>query len=158
MSALVGAVSLRRSDRQHGVAVIEATIILPLLIFMMLAVAEIGRAISQYNTLSKSVRDAARYMADTRTEANGAPMTADFDARKTAACNLVMYGRPAASGAKLLPGLTCAAGNITVVGTNEVQVTVPYTFQAAVPIPTFGFAGDVNITEFQATASMRFLK
>jgi len=48
---------------QRGTAIIEFAIALPLLLFLLLATAETGRLLSQYDTLNKAVRDAARYLA-----------------------------------------------------------------------------------------------
>ena len=39
---------------QRGVAIIEFVITLPLLLLLLLATAEIGRALFQYNTLTKA--------------------------------------------------------------------------------------------------------
>jgi len=51
------------SARQRGVAIIEFTIVLPILLVLILAVAEIGRAFLQFNTLTRAVRDSARYVS-----------------------------------------------------------------------------------------------
>lgn len=146
---------------QLGVAVIEAAIILPLVIFLMLAVAEIGRAISQYNTLTKAVRDAARYVADTRILAGGDADSADFTARKAIACNLVKFGNPGGTPPLLLPSLQCNTGDIVYEpATGLFTVTANYTFVPAVPIPTFGFGsqGSITFNQFTAEAVMRALK
>ena len=47
--------------RQHGIATVELAIVAPILLLILLGVAEMGRALFQYNTLSKAVRDSARY-------------------------------------------------------------------------------------------------
>ena len=52
-----------RGRRQRGTATVEFAIVLPLLLVLMFATAELGRLISQYNTLTQSVRDAVRYAA-----------------------------------------------------------------------------------------------
>ena len=48
-------------NRQRGVAIVEFALVLPLLLLMTFVVTEYSRALYQYNTLTKSVRDAARY-------------------------------------------------------------------------------------------------
>ncbi len=50
--------------KQLGIATIEFAICAPLLFFLMFATAELGRAIFQYNTLVKAVRDGARYVVN----------------------------------------------------------------------------------------------
>ena len=48
---------------QKGVAAVEFALVLPLLLILTFITTEFGRALYQYNTLAKSVRDAARYMS-----------------------------------------------------------------------------------------------
>lgn len=52
------------SQRQQGLAIVEFAIVLPLLLILLLATAEFGRALYQYNTLTKAARDAARYLSE----------------------------------------------------------------------------------------------
>jgi Flp pilus assembly protein TadG len=84
-------------SRERGVALVELALALPLLILLTLIATEFGRAIFQYNTIAKSVRDAARYLS------TQAPNTGSAAAR-----NLVVYGTtaPSASATPLVPGLT----------------------------------------------------
>ena len=55
---------MQRILTQKGVAIVEFTIVLPLLLLLMLAIAEFGRALYQYNALTKAVRDGARFMSE----------------------------------------------------------------------------------------------
>jgi Flp pilus assembly protein TadG len=52
---------LAKPLRQTGIAAVECVIVLPLVLFLILAVAEVGNAIQQYNSLTHAARDAARY-------------------------------------------------------------------------------------------------
>lgn len=84
-------------NKQTGVALVEFALVLPLLLLLTFIVTEYGRALYQYNILTKSVRDAARYLS---TQIPG-------DATKYAiARNLVVYGNPAGSGTPLAIGLS----------------------------------------------------
>ena len=75
--------------RQRGVAAIEMAITLPVLLFMLLAIAEFGRAFHQYNTLSKAVHSATRYLSTTALDGF---KTIDLtDAKRNAVRNLVVY-------------------------------------------------------------------
>jgi len=90
---------------QHGTAAIELGILIVPLLLMLFGVTEFGRAIYQYNTLAKSVRDASRYLSlldagDQDTDLNGTP-----DSYNNAKC-LAVYGNIGCTGATLLPGLT----------------------------------------------------
>ncbi|MEN8260691.1 MAG: TadE family protein, partial [Pseudomonadota bacterium] len=84
---------------QRGIAIVEFAIVLPILLLLMLGVAEFGRAFFQYNTLTKAVRDGARYystdafIGDTQTP-NGAAQGNTV--------NLVQYGNIAGSGSPLI--------------------------------------------------------
>ena len=47
----------------RGLAMVEFVIVAPLLMLLMLTVGEFGRVFFQYNTLTKAVREGARYAA-----------------------------------------------------------------------------------------------
>lgn len=54
---------MRSQARQCGVAIIEFALILPLLLILSFITVEFGRALHEYNTVTRSVRDAARYLS-----------------------------------------------------------------------------------------------
>lgn len=132
---------LNKNKSQHGVAAVEFAILLVPMLLMLFGITEYGRAIYQYNTIAKSVRDASRYLSTV------APGSGHAEAR-----NLVVCGQITSCGsAQLAPGLTtsmvsiCDATNCvgthasqaTGTGTvNLVTVTVTgYQFQSVVNIP-----------------------
>lgn len=88
---------------QKGVAAVEFGLLLIPLVTLAFGITELGRAMYQYNAISKATRDAARYMS-MQTPGSAGAMT-------TARC-LVVHGNPACSGSSLAPGLTLA--NVTV--------------------------------------------
>ncbi|HTH77459.1 MAG TPA: TadE family protein [Ramlibacter sp.] len=88
---------IQGNSTQRGVAIIEFALILPMLLVLMMIVTELGRAIMDYGTLVKSVRDAARYLS---VQTPGTKITE--------AKNLVVYGNPDGTGSPLVPGLTTA--------------------------------------------------
>lgn len=49
--------------RQRGVAAVEFALILPLLLILTFTTTEFGRALYEYDTVAKSVREAARYLS-----------------------------------------------------------------------------------------------
>jgi Flp pilus assembly protein TadG len=65
--------------RHRGLAIVEFVIVLPILLLMLFAVAELGRAIFQYNTLTKAVRDSARYYSVNTTDTAGATSLVQYD-------------------------------------------------------------------------------
>jgi len=59
-----GSRALTRSrTRQRGVAAVEFGLLLTPLVLMLVGTTELGRAIYSYNTLDKTVRDAARHLS-----------------------------------------------------------------------------------------------
>lgn len=84
-----------RSGRSGGAVLVEFALVLPLLLLASVTTTELGRAIYQYNTIVKSVRDGARYLS------LQSPGSHAAEAR-----NLVVYGNIAGTGAALAPGLS----------------------------------------------------
>ncbi len=82
-------------QRHKGVALVEFALILPFLLFLSFLTTELGRAVWEYNTLTKSVRDAARYLS---LQTPGTKLT---EAR-----NLMVYGNVAGTGTPLALGLS----------------------------------------------------
>jgi Flp pilus assembly protein TadG len=145
-----------RVARQRGLAAVEFTIALPVLLITLFATAEIGRMLSQYDTLNKSVRDGARYLATGALQAGVMTVTG---ALQTATQNLVVTGNVNGTGAPLLPGLK--AGNVTVSGAASGYVTVSatYTYQPMLAsLPLFGLHAPISLAiPLTATAVMRAL-
>lgn len=89
--------------RQRGVAAVEFSLLLTPLVLMIFGTTELGRAVYNYNTLDKTVRDAARHLSQ---HAPGDPAIA-----AQARC-LAVYGTTDCSGSVVAPGLT--VGMVTV--------------------------------------------
>jgi Flp pilus assembly protein TadG len=88
---------LKPPKRQRGVAAVELGLLLLVLVTLAFGVAELGRAVYQYNAIAKGVRDAARYLTQQT------PATAVANAQ-----NLVVYGSLISTGQPAAPGLTTA--------------------------------------------------
>jgi len=115
-----------RFRKQKGVAVVESAIVLPLIIFIILIVGELGHAILQYNTLTQTVRNAARYIAE-EAEANSGVITLT-DAKIAKATNLLIGGT-ISSGPVKLPDLDLAVIQVLPVGGDSVSIEVAYNYQ-----------------------------
>ncbi|CAG9201409.1 pilus assembly protein TadG [Burkholderia vietnamiensis] len=89
-----------RRARMRGVAAVEFALVLIPLIVLATGVAEFGRAIYQYETITKATRNAARYLSVYLPSDAAYPLAA-------AQC-LVVYGNTTcgAAGTELVPGLT----------------------------------------------------
>jgi len=80
--------------------------VLPLLLLVVFGITEFGRAYYQYNTLSKAIRNGARYMSSHTYSSTNI----------TNAQNMVVYGQTAGSGSPVLPGLSTAMIGVTPIG------------------------------------------
>lgn len=135
-------------NRQNGTALVEFALILPLILVLTFITIEFGRAMYQYNTLTKSVRDAVRY-ASVRTP----------NSQVTEVRNLVVYGNSGGAGSPLALGLTLAnvpspiwqtTGSNPVIGTVTVRIT-GYTFKSLFP-SAFGIPfGNIPFATISAT-------
>jgi Flp pilus assembly protein TadG len=143
--------------RQRGVAIIEFTIILPVILFTMLAVAELGRAFLQYNTLTRAVRDGARYASGTAFQGSTQVVTVDA-ALTSETQNLVVYGITGGGSNAVLPNFS--TGNVTLAdeGSGNISVTASYGYQpmigTALPRIMGGNALSTVFT-FQAKVTMK---
>ena len=142
--------------RQKGLATVELALITPVLLIMVMMTAEFTRAFYQFNTLNKSVRDAARYLS---INAINPAKVVDISAHAQQTRNLAAFGS-INGGTPVLPGLAASDINIEVVdmGTGiepkpHVRVSVTYDFQPIGPVLSgmFFLGQDTNM-EFQLTA------
>lgn len=86
-----------------GAALVEFTLVAPLLLLLMCGMAEFANALRQYHIMEKGVRDAGRYLA--RVPMSGCTISG---AATTAAQNLALTGRTS-GGSALLPTWNDAA-------------------------------------------------
>jgi Flp pilus assembly protein TadG len=140
-----GVLHHRRWER--GTAIIEFTIALPLLLLMLVATAEIGRMLSQYNTLNKAVRDGVRYLAANALAGTTGVVSINSTVQ-TATINLVVTGNTAGSGSALLPNLTANNVTVTSLANGYVSVTASYTYVPMLGsnLPTFGLSAPINVS------------
>lgn len=138
---------------------IEMVAVTPLLLLLLLAIGEMGKAFAQYNTLNKSVREAAREVA--RTALLGTTGNVSLTAERIAeGQNLVVYGTvaPKADGTSQprLPGLSVGHISVTDAGNNLVliQADYPYTPVMGPVLKTFGYGSDVETSGVTLTASV----
>jgi len=137
----------------------EFAISLPVLLLVLLATAEIGRGLYQYNMLEKSVRDATRFLSANATQ-DGTGLI-HIDDLQDDIKNLVVYGDRIGNGDPILPDLE--PDDVTVVDLDgvHVQVSVNYPYQTMLgtAIPTFGFgSGSIDSAlTFISRTTMRAL-
>lgn len=151
--------------KQRGVAMVEFAIVVPIFILLLMATAEVGRAFYQYNTLTKAVRDGARYLSEHALDAG----VLEIDpADETFTRNLVVYGNLLGSGDPLLDDLE--TDDVYIGGEDEicpdpglllhVRVCAEYDYEPIfdfIPSSWFGAANIDTLFTFTATVTMRAL-
>lgn len=165
--------------RQGGIAIVEFAVVLSLMLLLMLAVVEFGRALHQYNALTKAVRDGARHLATDAYIGTTQSMGTDINgALVTETRNLVLFGNIAGSPPLLLPEFdpNADSDDKLTVDCNEpagdpnpddcsnndhVLVSATYRYEPIVGtfLPMFGIGSGVDFSAFDltATAIMRAL-
>jgi hypothetical protein len=97
---------LSACSRQKGLAMVEFTILLPLLLMFFVAVAEFGILFFTHTTLTKTVENGARFLANNSIDqVNRTVIDAGSE---TIVKNLVVYGNAAGTGSVLIDGMTTA--------------------------------------------------
>lgn len=150
---------LVRCKLQRGVAIVEFAIVLPLLLLLLLAIAEFGRMLYHYNNILQANRDAVRYLAGQAWNGNSGNVEIDalLEARTK---NLAVYGVPVPMpGFEVVPGLSTADVQVGAVGSDHVQVRISYLFRPMIGngLPAlFGSSAKLNFP-LVATTVMRGL-
>ncbi len=139
---------------QHGAEIVEFALMLPLLALLLTGGIEFGRAFYTYNILTKSVRNAARYLSakDSALSSTGAVDATTI----TRTRNLVVYGNINGTGPKIISDLTTAQVDVpnpaTPLGSGfYVTVSANYPYS-----PLFGRMLSVSAT-FRPKVTMRFV-
>jgi Flp pilus assembly protein TadG len=158
--------SINTSHRQRGTMMVEFVIVAPILLLLMLGISEFGHALYQYNSLTKSVRDGARYLAKEATVGSTDTILIDStDITRTE--NLVVYGNTTGAGVPKVPGLatshvtvSCLGGGTACPGVEHVVVTAQWPYQSIMgaALPMFGFGADLSLgLTLNTTVTMRAL-
>jgi Flp pilus assembly protein TadG len=131
-----------------GVELVEFAFTLPILAILLMGGIEFGRAFYTYNMLTKSVRNAARYLSTQPIASTGV-----FDPTIAAnAQKVAVYGNPAGTGSALISGLTTS--NISIPAGNVVSTTKIYiTVSASYPYPSL-FSFIIPSSTFQPSVTM----
>jgi Flp pilus assembly protein TadG len=142
----------RGARRSAGVAAVEFVIAVPILIFVLLAIAELGRAFVQYDTLSYSIRNSARFVSENAIV--GTTGVVDVSGAVAAARNLAVYGTPGGGGQPVLPGF--AVGHVSVMnaGGGNIEVNAAYPYQPLIGSALPMFRGGSESTTFTMRISV----
>ncbi|WLG43597.1 TadE/TadG family type IV pilus assembly protein [Pseudomonas sp. FP1740] len=122
----------KRPQAQQGVALVEFTLVLPLLLLLLLSLGEFGRMLYQYNVLLQASRDADRFVASQAWNSTlGAVSLSSTLLTQTK--NVAVYGVPANTGTAVVSGLTTGMVTVSALGADpthpdHVRVTITYNF------------------------------
>ena len=94
-------------NSEKGQSLLELALTLPLLLALASGLVTLGQAYYEYNTLSKSVREAARYMSSNEWD----------PAYQTTCQKMAVYGNTGGTGSPILPSMTIS--NINIMGRTE---------------------------------------
>ena len=147
--------------RQRGAVLVEMALVTPILLVLLLVTADLTRAFINHNTVTKAVRNGARYVAANALEGTTGVVSIDVTlANETR--NLVVYGSINGGASPVVPGLTLA--NITVVqiaGTDDIEVSATYALGGLLGpvLPTNLYTGNTisAARTLRATVTMRAL-
>ena len=152
-------VTMRQPRDMRGIATVELAIALPVLLLLLTATVEVGRLLSEYDTLTKSVRNAARYLAANASLGTTGVVNITAQVQSNTA-NLVVAGNVNGTGPSLLPGLVSANVTVTNLGAGYVSVSASYTYRPILgaTLPTFGNGPRIALGfPLNATTVMRAL-
>ncbi|MGX0891834.1 Flp pilus assembly protein TadG [Pseudomonas sp. ADAK2 TE3594] len=119
--------AFKRAQAQQGVALVEFTLVLPVLLLLLLSLGEFGRMLYQYNVLLQASRDADRFVAGQAWNSTLGTVSLS-NALLTQTKNVAVYGVPANTGTAVVSGLTTANVTVAAVGIDHVRVTITYNF------------------------------
>lgn len=155
--------------RMRGAVAVEMALLMIPMLVLVFGVAEFGRAIYQYDILTKSVRTAARYLSQfSPGDPNNAADVAKYNGFKEEAKCLAVYGKPVCSGSVLASGLTgdmvkispptdttATEGGVTITLTLVKICIEEFSFQFLLDPRTFFGGGEQSIQFGPICASMR---
>ena len=130
--------------RQRGLALVEVALVLPIALILVMATAEIGRALLEYNALNKALREGARFLA--RTAIVGSTGVVSIDATtSTQTRNLIVYGNVAGTGSPRLQGFAINQVTLAAAAGGSASLTASYVYQPLfVRIPAYWYGSNVS--------------
>jgi Flp pilus assembly protein TadG len=119
----------KHRQRQQGLAMVEFTLVLPVLLLMLLAFGEFGRMLYQYNLLLQASRDADRFVASKAWNSTLGKIVLSTTLQ-TQTKNVAVFGVPVDTGPDTEVLSRLKTGDVVVApeGTDHVRVTITYTY------------------------------
>lgn len=133
---------IHTGKKQQGLAAVEFAIVVPVMLFLMMATAEFGRVFYHYNTLTKAVQTGARYASKPLLKTS--ELTNIDVAFKQRIQNFVVYGNENGGGAAVLDGFTATSTNVAISSnvankTITIEAQYDYNFVVLKDLPFIGY-------------------
>jgi Flp pilus assembly protein TadG len=146
-----------RRDRARGLAMVEFVISVPILIFLLFVIAELGRVFVQYTVLANSVRNATRYAINQVLDTSGLVFISTELREQTQ--RMAVYGNPNGTGSPRLPSYRTSQISVTSDASGNIEVTANYAYQ---PLLSGGTPGVLRLPltsafNMQVAVTMRVL-
>ncbi|WP_215404270.1 TadE/TadG family type IV pilus assembly protein [Vibrio gigantis] len=133
-----------RSSKQKGLAAIEMMIAMPVLLFFLVLVLELGNILIHYNVIAKSVQNGARYAVSEvyGTKGGSVAPTAEIQ-------NIVVYGKNTV-GTAILSNLSTSDVTVNAPTVDSyVRVTVNYDYVPhflSIPFSSESFSMPISVS------------
>ncbi len=109
----------------------EATLVLPLLLVLLFAICEFGRAFYTYNTLNKTMQNGARHLSANALFGDTSTIQFNYtgpDGNAFQAINLIVYGDVDGGSVPVLAGLSASDIDITQPTPSLIRISVSYNY------------------------------
>jgi Flp pilus assembly protein TadG len=133
----------RAVSRERGQSLVEFALIAPLLVLLLLAIFDFGRAIYAYNTISNAAREGARIAIVDQGPASGVSLAAKEAANQATALGLNPADPTQVQVSYFVPDLSVACPTHAVNCVAEVRVQ--YQFRAVTPV-IGNIIGPINLS------------
>lgn len=132
-------------NKSRGAVAVEMALLLIPLIILSMGIIEFGRAMYQYNALTKSVRDAVRLLSQhDKNEPN-------YQSIEAAAKCLAVYGVENCAGVEIAPGLSLSHVDISYSKPSGTAISL-----VSVAIKNFNYVPIINPIPFIGTTEFNF--
>lgn len=170
LTKLTNATPMQSPIQQKGLAMVEVTIVLPLLLLLLLAICEFGRVFYSYTTLNKTLQNGTRLLASTATPDSTGTIqfnTSGPGGNAFKAGNLIVYGSVNGSGSPLLEGMTLddvqfsSFTNPSLPPSHFIRVDVDYSYipMIGAELNAFGYGSPIDLSfNLKSSVIMRVLE
>jgi Flp pilus assembly protein TadG len=142
----------------RGIAAVEFVIAVPILIFLMLALVEVGGALVAYDALTYSVRHGARYVSEHAID--GTSGNVNLTEEVIGEAQALTVGALVSKYGKIFSDFNSEQVTVEQVGENNIRVTATYPYHGMLrqALPSYGTGRspiDTSLITFNVAVTMR---